>query len=146
MAFMSCKTKPVDCKPFDTLDIKENCIIYFTLSEGDQGDFERINQNFAISDKLEIQKIKQNWGLYKTDKRMPCGYGYVVFITQNDKLVKEIDINEPCGYAIISDEWYDFDNSFFDIIDTSRIERLNMQQADSIQKVFFKQSNERYGK
>jgi hypothetical protein len=144
--FMSCKTKPVDCKPFDKLNIKENCSIYFILFEGDRGDFEKANMNFVITDKREIQKLKDTWGFYKTDDRMPCGFGFVVFIIQNGEFIEEIAINEPCGYAVISEEWYDFDKSFLDNIDITKIEKLNKQQSDSIQKAFFNHSIEKNNK
>ena len=102
--------------------------------------------NFVITDKREIQKLKDTWGFYKTDKRMPCGFGFVVFITQNGELVEEIAINEPCGYAEISEEWYDFDKSFLDNIDIAKIKKLDKQQSDSIQKTFFNQSIEKNNK
>ena len=98
-SYVSCKTKPADCKPFDRLNLNENCAIYFILLEGDRGNFEKANMNFIMTGKLEIQKLKKRWGFYRTDKRKSCGYGFVVFITQNGELVEEIAINEPCGYA-----------------------------------------------
>ena len=130
----SCTGRKVDYRPFDKLDLKENCAVYFIRSEGDQGKFENTNQDFEIRDKKALEKLKANWGLRLTDKRKSCGFGYLVFITQNDSLIEKIEVNEPCGYAITTGGWYEFNKRYYDFIDLSKVEKLERKQAEVIQK------------
>lgn len=134
-----CQSSQADYRPFDRLNLNEDPAVYFILSEGDWDDFEETNKNFVLTDKLALQKIKDNWGLSRTDKRMSCGFGYLVFITSKGKLLEEISINEPCGYAVTTGGWYDFDGDYYETIDVSKIKPLTDSQADSIQKFFVSQ-------
>ena len=81
IALIGCQPSHVDYRPFDKLNLDEEPAVYFILSEGDWDDFEETNKNFLLTDKVALQKIKDNWGLTKTDNRMSCGFGYIVFIT-----------------------------------------------------------------
>jgi len=131
---LGCKIKTVDYNPFDKVDLDKECAIYFLLSEGDWGEFEKQNKDFVIKDKHAIKTIKENWNLTKTNKRMSCGYGYLVLITQNGKLIERINLNEPCGYAITTGGWYDFNDSYYDYIDLTRIQNLGQVEAHEVQK------------
>lgn len=142
VALISCQPQNVDYRPFDKLDLDEKPAVYFILSEGDWGDFEETNNNFVLTDKVALQKIMDNWRLTKTDNRMSCGFGYLVFITSNNKLIEEIHINEPCGYAVTTGGWYNFDDDYYDFIDLSKIQKLTASQADSIQSALVKQGED----
>ncbi len=132
--FISCRPTKIDYNPFDKLDLNQKCSVYFIRSMGDWGDFEKTNEDFVLTDKVALQKLKVNWVLRLTDKRMACGFGYLVYITQNNKLVESIQINEPCGYAITTGGWYDFDENYYNFIDISKVSKLDRPTADSIQK------------
>jgi len=133
---VSCQPKKVDYNPFHKLDLNQKCSVYFIRSEGDWGNFEKTNEDFVLTDNAALKKLKDNWWLSLTDKRMACGFGYLVFITQNDKLVEKIQINEPCGYAITTGGWYDFNEGYYDFIEVSKISKLNRPTADSVQNAF----------
>ena len=124
--------------PFSKLDVQEKCAAYFLLSEGDWGNFEKKNQDFVLTDKIALQKLKDNWVLNKSDERIPCGFGYQLFITQNDKVIEVISINEPCGYAVTTGGWYRFDSEYYGYIDLSKIQKLGKQEADSIRMAMVK--------
>jgi len=128
-----CTSRQVDYSPFDKLDLEKKCAVYFIRSEGDIGDFENANQDFVLTDKTALHKLKKHWRLTKTDKRMSCGFGYLVFITQDNTLVEEIKINEPCGYATTTGGWYDFDETYYDFIDISKIKAVTRAELDSVQ-------------
>lgn len=138
----SCQRQKVDYNPFEKLDLNQKCAVYFIRSEGDWGDFEKTSEDFALTDKTALKKLKGNWGLSLTDKRMACGFGYIVYITQNDKLVGKIQINEPCGYATTAGGWYDFDKDYYDFIDVSKIAKLDRSTADSIQDALVRKIKE----
>ena len=134
---LSCGSPKQDFEPFHELDLKKSCRVYFILSEGDVGSFEETTSDFVIEDPEEIRRLKADWRFYKTDKRMSCGFGYLVLATVGDSLVREIDINAPCGYATTTGGWYDFGSDYYKSIDVSKIRRLTREQADSVQSSCF---------
>lgn len=138
---IGCKPAKIDYNPFGKLDLNKKCAVYFIRSMGDWGDFEKTNEDFVITDKPALQKLKENWGLRLTDKRMACGFGYLVFITQNNKLIERIQINEPCGYATTTGGWYYFDKNYYNCIDISKIIKFNRPTADSIEHALYEQIN-----
>jgi hypothetical protein len=137
LVVLGCGPSKPDYEPFHDLDLGKSCRVYFILSEGDWGTFEEETKDFVIEDPEAIRRLQADWKFYKTDKRMTCGFGYLVLATVGDSLVREIDINAPCGYAVTTGGWYDFDSDFYESIDVSKVRRLTRQQADSVQSIYF---------
>jgi hypothetical protein len=139
---IGCNQKKIEYNPFDKINLSEKSEIYFILTEGDWGTFEKTYKDFVLADKSAIQKLKDNWKLYKTDRLMACGFGYFVSLTQNGKVVEQIHTNAPCGYATTTGGWYDFDKSYYDFIDVTKIQALTRSEADSIRLALVRQKKQ----
>lgn len=135
-----CEPRQPDHRPFATLDLSKRCSLCFLAREGDQDDFSEANKHFCISDGAQISKLREHWKFFKTDRRMSCGFGYVILGIEDGVLKEEVKVNAPCGYAVTTDGWYDFSSDYYDCIDTSVILRLTKQEEDSVSKVYFHSS------
>lgn len=78
------------------------------LSEGDPSYFTEEIGDFIITDTVVLNKIKNEWKVSLTDKRMPCGYSYVIVLMKGDSCVNDFGINLECEYLCCDEGWYNF--------------------------------------
>ncbi|NLL27527.1 MAG: hypothetical protein GX259_01920 [Bacteroidales bacterium] len=85
-----------------------NYKLYGILSEGDPTYFTEKVGDFVISDTITLNKIKKDWCIQFTDKRMSCGYSYLMILMENDSCVYHFGINLYCKYLTCEKGWFKF--------------------------------------
>jgi hypothetical protein len=89
---------------FNTGDFK----LYGLITEGGSTSFTEKVGDFVVSDTVTLNRIKRDWQIYPTDKRMPCGYSYIIVLMQGDSCVYHFNINMDCEYLTCEKGWYEF--------------------------------------
>ena len=107
---ISCGTpKGKDIRFFEKYDFSsEDYKLYGILTEGGSTSFTEKVGDFVISDTVTLNKIKRDWQIHLTDKRMPCGYSYIMILMKSDSCVYHFDINLDCEYLTCEKGWFEF--------------------------------------
>lgn len=122
-----------DYKVFEAIDFTSGDFkLYGFVTEGDKTKFENEIGDFCISDILTLQKMKNNWVIHKSDKRMSCGFNYILCLVKQDSLIIDFAINTKCGYLTNKNYWYDFDESLLSDF-KNRMNKLTTDSAKIIQ-------------
>ena len=104
--FLSCGNK---VQLFEKYDFNSGeYSLHGILSEGDPSYFTEEIGDFMITDTIVLNKIKNEWKVPLTDKRMPCGYSYIIVLMKGDSCVDHFGINLECEYLCCDEGWYDF--------------------------------------
>ncbi|MBA3681945.1 MAG: hypothetical protein H0W73_12410 [Bacteroidetes bacterium] len=135
---MACNKYSLDYNPLDKIDLTNKPAIYFLGGEAAPCDFESKYGEYFINDTGAIHKLKNKWVFRKTDEVMACGNSYIIYLVQNDSVINLFSSNAECGYAFMNDYLYEFDKSYYNYLDTTKIQKLTRQQSDSISKKFRK--------
>jgi len=108
--FLSCgKTNDKNIQFFEKYDFNSgNYKLYGLLTEGGVTSFTEKVGDFSIEDTTVLNKIKQDWKIHLTDKRMSCGFSYIMVLMKNDSCVYHFDINLECEYLSCEKGWFEF--------------------------------------
>lgn len=82
--------------------------MYGLLTEGGSTSLTEKVGDFVISDTIKLNKIKSDWQIHLTEKRMPCGYSYIMILMKVDSCVYHFDINLDCEYLTCEKGWFEF--------------------------------------
>ena len=111
--------------------------LYGIGSEGGRTYFTENVGNFVISDTATLNKIKQDWKIHLTDKRMPCGFSYIMLLMKEDTCVREFRVNLDCEYLICENEWFEFPAKLLNKYENS-VTKISRQEADTVFRRVFK--------
>lgn len=137
LILISCSSQPKDYKPFADYDFNSGDYkLYGFISEGGGGDFFNKHKDFYIDNVDILNEIKSTWTFDSTEKRMACGFEYILCLVKTDSLVIDLSINSECNY-MISDTWYDFNPNLWTIIPDKQIKHLDRETARQIQEQLF---------
>jgi hypothetical protein len=107
---VSCRTyKGNDIRFFEKYDFNSGDYkLYGLLTEGGRTSFTEKVGDFVISDTVTLNKIKHDWQIHPTDKRMACGYSYIMILMKDDSCVYHFNINLDCEYLTCEKGWFEF--------------------------------------
>lgn len=137
--FISCKTsKDVNIPFFDKYDFNSgNYKLYGILSEGNSTSFTEKVGDFVIEDIATLNKIKNDWQIHPTDKRIACGYSYIMVLMKADSCVYHFDINLDCEYLTCEKGWFEFPAKLINKYENSVI-KVQREAASAFQDTLLK--------
>lgn len=104
--FLSCKEK---VQIFEGYNFNSGeYSLHGILSEGGPTYFTEEIGDFIITDTVVLNKIQKDWKVSPTNKRMPCGFSYIIVLIKGDSCVKDFEINLDCEYLVCDKGWFDF--------------------------------------
>lgn len=106
--------------------------LYGLLTEGGSTYFTEKVGDFVISDTVTLNKIKRDWRIHFTDKRMPCGYSYLMVLMKDDSCVYHFDINLDCEYLTCEKGWFEFPEELLNKYEKS-VTKVPRQVASAFQ-------------
>ncbi len=89
--FISCSPKE---EFFEGYDFNSgDYVLYGLISDGDSTPLSNRVGDFIIRDTMVLNKIKHDWRIRLTDKRMSCGYTYIMILMKADSCVCHFAVN-----------------------------------------------------
>ncbi len=82
---------------------------YKVLVFADEGDWIENYRNFYIDDIETLIKMKKQWVFNQKSEVMPCGYGYNIYLVDEDTILKNISVNIDCEYMT---GWWKFPKEY----------------------------------
>ncbi len=82
--------------------------LYGIICEAKPTNFSNKVESFVVEDTITLNKIKHDWQICYTDKRMPCGITYMMVLMKDDSCVYNFGINLECDYLICNLGWFEF--------------------------------------
>ena len=126
--FVGCSNKQ-NIRFFEGYDFNSgNYKLYGILTEGGPTNFTENVGDFVILDTVTLNKIKQDWEIHLTDKRMPCGYSYIMVLMDKDSCVYHFDVNLDCEYLTCEKGWFEFPAKLLNKYEKSVV-KISRQEA-----------------
>ena len=133
MSFLIGCSNQQDIHLFERYDFNSgNYKLYGILSEGGSTSFTDNIGDFVILDTVTLNKIKQDWKIHLTDKRMPCGYSYLMVLMEEDSCVYHFGVNLDCEYLKCEKGWFEFPAKLLNKYEKSVV-RISRQEANALQ-------------
>src|SRR5690606_30006616 len=91
-SIISCSEKlPNKIYFFDNINLKNG--EYKLLVYGTEGEWIEDYKDFYIDDVKTLEIMKKQWVFNKKSDVMPCGYGYSIYLINNDSILKNVYVN-----------------------------------------------------
>ncbi|MDL2312679.1 hypothetical protein LJC68_07370 [Bacteroidales bacterium OttesenSCG-928-B11] len=109
-----------------------NYKLYGILSEGGETCFTENVGDFVVLDTVTLNKIKQDWEIHHTNKRMPCGYSYLMILMEGDSCVYDFGVNLDCKYLTCDKGWFQFSPKLLNKY-KKMVLRISREEAKALQ-------------
>ena len=111
--------------------------MYGLITMGSTTEFTDKVGEFKIQDISTLKRMQSDWVLYSTNKRMPCGYSYDLFLMKGDSCVNKFSVNLECEYITFDDveDWFNFPPKLFHKYEKSMIKISEEESREIWEKI-----------
>src|SRR5690606_10168096 len=133
LIFLGCSEKlPSEVTFFENYDM--NSGKYKILIYGSEGEWIEGYRDFYIDDIQTLEKIKKQWVFRKKSEVMSCGYSYILYLVDENTVLKNESINIACEYMT---GWIKFPKEYL-TEHKSSFKRMTEENKAEFQKKYFK--------
>lgn len=117
---------------FDSIDLKSG--EYKLLVYGLEGLWIEDYRDFYIDDVKTLEKMKKQWVFTRKVDPKPCGYGYSIYLVNNDSILKKIWVNIDCEYG---SDWVKFPKRYLNGHKAS-FKRMTEEESEKFNAQYFR--------
>jgi len=89
-------------------------------------------KSFLLSDSASIEKLRNDWKGEATNKVYECGYDYILYVVEGDKIVDKISVNESCKQAVCKHGAFDYKAPVIDGVRNKKFGSIERVGFDSV--------------
>ncbi|MDD3771039.1 MAG: hypothetical protein RBT46_07630 [Weeksellaceae bacterium] len=130
---ISCSEKlPKEISFFENYDVKNGK--YKVLVYGSEGEWIEDYKDFYIDDVKTLDKMKRQWVFNKKSDVMPCGYGYNIYLVDEENILKNVAVNIECEYM---SSWIKFPKKYL-TKHQKYFKRMTEEDKTKFEAIYFK--------